>query len=226
MTYIALILPVLLGYLLVKLVSPSTKILQLFLSFSGAYLLSMTVLHMIPEIFIGGDHEIGLFILLGIAIQTGLEHLSKGAEHGHLHSHDFQRNIPWLLLLSLGVHAFLEGMPLGIEQNRELLYAIIIHKLPIAFILATFLIRSALPTSAILLIMVLFAIMSPLGSWVALTWETIQSHSDEITAIVIGVFLHISNAILFESSENHKFNLHKFIAVLIGFGVALLSMWH
>ena len=48
----------------------------------------------------------------------------------------------------------------------------------------------------------------------------------QITAVVIGVFLHISNAILFESSENHKFNLQKFIAVLIGFGVALLSLGH
>ncbi len=187
MTYLALILPVLLGYLLVKLVPPSGKVLQLFLSFSGAYLLSMTVLHLIPEIFVDGDPEIGLYILLGIALQTGLEHLSKGAEHGHLHSHDFQKTIPWLLLLSLGVHAFIEGMPLGIEQNRQLLSAIIIHKLPIAFILATFLIRSSLSASSVIAIMVLFALMSPLGSWVALNWDAIQVHSDEITAVVTGV---------------------------------------
>ena len=226
MTYVALILPVLLGYLLVKITSPSAKALQLFLSFSGAYLLSMTVLHLIPEVFVDGNPEMGLFILLGIALQTGLEHLSKGAEHGHLHSHDFQKTIPWLLLLSLGIHAFLEGMPLGIEQNSQLLAAIIIHKLPIAFILATFLIRSSLPQTYVLLIMVVFALMSPLGSWVTLSWEAIQKHSNEITAVVIGVFLHISNAILFESSENHKFNLQKFIAVLIGFSVALLSLGH
>ena len=74
--------------------------------------------------------------------------------------------------------------------------------------------------------MVVFALMSPLGSWVTLSWEAIQKHSNEITAVVIGVFLHISNAILFESSENHKFNLQKFIAVLIGFSVALLSLGH
>ncbi len=226
MTYAALILPVLLGYLLVKLTPPSAKALQLFLSFSGAYLLSMTVLHLIPEVFIDGDPKMGLFILLGIAVQTGLEHLSKGAEHGHLHSHDFERNIPWLLLMSLGVHAFLEGMPLGIGQNSQLLAAIIIHKLPIAFILATFLVRSSLSQSSVLIIMVVFALMSPLGSWVALTWDAIQEHSNEITAIVIGVFLHISNAILFESSENHKFNLQKFVVILIGFSVAFLSLGH
>lgn len=222
--YAALILPVLLGYLLVKWVPPASKTLQLFLSFSGAYLLSMTVLHLIPEVFIGGQAYIGLFILLGIALQTGLEYLSKGAEHGHLHSHDFQQNIPWLLLISLGLHAFLEGMPLGIEQNRQLLLAIMIHKLPIAVILASFLNRSALAPKSVILIMIMFALMSPLGSWVTVSWDWIQTYRDELTAVVIGVFLHISNAILFESSENHKFNLQKFVAILIGFGIAYLSL--
>ena len=224
MTFLALILPVILGFLLVKLVKPSGKILQLFLSFSGAYLLSITVLHMIPEVFIDGDPRIGFFILLGIAIQTGLEHLTRGAEHGHLHKHDFQNTVPWLLLIGLCVHAFIEGMPLGIDENHELLSAIIIHKLPIAFILATFLIRSSLSAGSVLLIMVLFALMSPLGSWVAVNFEEISTHSTEITAVVIGVFLHISNAILFESSEDHKFNLQKFLAIILGFAVALLSL--
>ena len=162
--------------------------------------------------------------LAEIALQTGLEYLSKGAEHGHLHSHDFQQRIPWLLLISLGVHAFLEGMPLGLEENRQLLLAIIIHKLPVAVILASFLNRSSLSANASLLIMILFSLMSPLGSWVTENWEGIQAYRQQITALVIGVFLHISNAILFESSENHKFNLQKFVAILIGFGIAYLSL--
>lgn len=224
MMYLALILPVILGYLMVVWVKPDSRVLQLFLSFSGAYLLSMTVLHLIPEVFLPGKPQIGLFILLGIALQTGLEYLSKGAEHGHLHRHDFEKRIPWLLLISLGVHAFVEGMPLGIEENRQLLYAIIIHKLPIAVILASFLSRSALSASTVLVIMILFALMSPLGSWVTLSWDGIQTYKEEVIAIVIGVFLHISNAILFESSENHKFNLQKFIAILIGFAIAYLSL--
>ena len=224
MMYLALILPVILGYLMVVWVKPASRVLQLFLSFSGAYLLSMTVLHLIPEVFLPGKPQIGLFILLGIALQTGLEYLSKGAEHGHLHRHDFEKRIPWLLLISLGVHAFVEGMPLGIEENRQLLYAIIIHKLPIAVILASFLSRSALSASTVLVIMILFALMSPLGSWVTLSWDGIQTYKEEVIAVVIGVFLHISNAILFESSENHKFNLQKFIAILIGFAIAYLSL--
>ena len=33
-----------------------------------------------------------------------------------------------------------------------------------------------------------------------------ELYSSEITAIIIGIFLHISTIILFESSENHNFN--------------------
>lgn len=224
MIYIVLIVPVIVGFALVQLLQPNSKHLQLFLSFSGAYLLSVTVLHLIPEVFTHQQPNIGLFILLGIVLQTGLEYLSKGAEHGHIHGHDFKNRIPWLLLGSLCLHAFLEGMPLGLGENQNLLYAIVIHKLPIAIILAVFLKNSSLSKRYVFLFLFLFAVMSPLGSWVSGNFSFFHSYEDQINALIIGVFLHISTAILFESSENHKFNLQKFIAILIGFGLAFLSV--
>ena len=224
MIYIVLIIPVIVGFTLVQLLKPNSKHLQLFLSFSGAYLLSVTVLHLIPEVFTHKQEHIGLFILLGIVLQTALEYLSKGAEHGHIHGHDFEKRIPWLLLGSLCLHAFLEGMPLGLDENQNLLYAIVIHKLPIAIILAVFLKNSSLSKRYVFLFLFLFAIMSPLGSWVTRNFSFIHHYEDQINALIIGVFLHISTAILFESSENHKFNLQKFIAILIGFSVAFLSL--
>jgi len=224
MIYFALIIPVIIGFGLVQLIKPNSKQLQLFLSFSGAYLLSITVLHLIPEVFETQKKNIGLFILLGIVLQTGLEYLSKGAEHGHIHSHDFEKNIPWLLLSSLCIHAFLEGMPLGIGENNNLLYAIVIHKLPIAIILAMFLKNSALSKPAVFLILFMFAVMSPAGSWVSANFDMIHTYEDQINAVIIGVFLHISTAILFESSENHSFNARKFIAILVGFALAFISV--
>jgi zinc and cadmium transporter len=224
MIYFFLIVPVIIGIGLVQLIKPQPRQLQLFLSFSGAYLLSVTVLHLIPEVFESQKKNIGLFILIGIVLQTGLEYLSKGAEHGHIHSHDFEKNVPWLLLSSLCMHAFLEGMPLGIAENSNLLYAIVIHKLPIAIILAMFLKNSSLSKGFVFLFLFLFAIMSPLGSWVASNFPMIHTYENQIMAVIIGVFLHISTAILFESSENHRFNLRKFIAILMGFGVAFISL--
>lgn len=224
MIYLALILPVIAGFVLVQLIKPNSKHLQLFLSFSGAYLLSVTVLHLIPEVYTDQQKNIGLFILLGIVLQTGLEYISKGAEHGHIHVHDLDNKIPWLLLGSLCLHAFLEGMPLGLGENENLLYAIIIHKVPIAIILAVFLKKSSLSKGYVFLFLFLFAIMSPLGSWLTSNFSFIHLYEDQINALIIGVFLHISTAILFESSENHKFNLQKFVAILIGFAIAFLSL--
>ena len=208
MIYLALILPVIAGFVLVQLIKPNSKHLQLFLSFSGAYLLSVTVLHLIPEVFSTQQEHIGLFILLGIVLQTGLEYLSKGAEHGHIHGHDFEKKIPWLLLGSLCLHAFLEGMPLGVAENRSLLYAIVIHKLPIAIILAGFLKNSSLSKAYVFIFLFLFAIMSPLGSWVSGNYSFIHQYSNQINALIIGVFLHISTAILFAFSSNFKLCLY------------------
>ena len=115
-------------------------------------------------------------------------------------------------------------MPLGVAENRSLLYAIVIHKLPIAIILAGFLKNSSLSKGYVFIFLFLFAIMSPLGSWVSGNYSFIHQYSNHINALIIGVFLHISTAILFESSENHKFNLQKFIVILIGFAIAFLSL--
>jgi len=224
MIYLALIIPVIAGFSLVQLLKPNKKQLQLFLSFSGAYLLSVTVLHLIPDVFSEQQPNIGLFILLGIVLQTGLEYLSKGAEHGHIHLHDFEQRTPWLLLGSLCLHAFLEGMPLGLGEDQNLLMAIVIHKLPISIILAIFLKNSSLSRFYVFIFLFLFGAMSPLGTWVSENFSDIHSYENQINALIIGVFLHISTAILFETSENHKFNLQKFISILIGFSIAFLSL--
>jgi len=224
MSYIILIGAVIMGFAIVFVLNPKTKQIQFLLSFSGAYLLSVTVLHLLPEVFESEYENIGLFILLGVVFQTILEHLSKGAEHGHIHAHDFDQNVPWLLLISLSIHAFFEGLPLGLQGNQNLLWAIVIHKIPIAIILAVFLKKSSLPKAYVILFLFLFAIMSPLGNFISNENTFIKQFETQINALIIGVFLHISTAILFESSENHQFNMKKFIAILIGFGVAFLSL--
>jgi len=66
--------------------------------------------------------------------------------------------------------------------------------------------------------------MSPLGVLVANKITFITEYQTEITALIIGVFLHISTIILFESSENHKFNIQKFTAILLGILVTIFTL--
>ena len=44
-----------------------------------------------------------------------------------------------------------------------------------------------------------------------------------ILAIVVGIFLHLSTTIIFETSENHKVNLIKLLSILSGFALAFFS---
>src|SRR5688572_1993621 len=89
--------------------------LKLFLAFSGAFLFSVTVLSLIPEIYEQGGHYTGVFVLLGFFFQIILEQFSKGIEHGHLHVNEkaAHKRIPYEVFIGLGLHSFLEGMPLG-----------------------------------------------------------------------------------------------------------------
>lgn len=222
MTYLALILSVLVGILIVFGLKPSKKTTQLLLSFSGAYLLSITILHLLPEVYQVKGLNVGLFILFGLLLQLILDFFSKGAEHGHIHTQQNQI-FPWALFISLSVHAFMEGVPLGHnQQHNHLLWAIVIHKIPIAIILGTFLVNSNFSKKTAVIFLLIFAFISPLGSLAGESVQFLTTYRTEITAIIIGIFLHISTIILFESSKDHKFNLLKFIAILFGMVVAYL----
>jgi len=225
MSFVALILSVFIGVFVVSSIKPSTKVIQLFLSFSGAYLLSITVLHLLPEVFESHQKNVGIYILIGILIQTILEYFSNGAEHGHIHGHNHSQlsKVPWLLFISLCIHAFLEGIPLNLAEDNLLLWAIVIHKIPVTIVLFVFLMQSALSKKLIYSFILLFALMSPLGLLFSSNISYFENYHTEITGIIIGVFLHIATAILFESSQNHQFNIRKFIAVLLGFVVAFLG---
>ncbi len=223
MTYIALIVSVLIGVVIVFGFKPSNKTAQLLLAFSGAYLLSITILHLFPEVYSSDISNVGLFILLGLLLQLVLDFFSKGAEHGHIHIRP-NMVFPWALFISLSIHAFMEGIPLAHNHNHEyLLWAIVIHKVPIAIILGTFFVNSKTSKLKAVLFLILFSVMSPFGSLAGENIEFLVTYKTEITAIIIGVFLHISTIILFETSKDHKFNLVKFIAILIGMLVAYLA---
>jgi zinc transporter ZupT len=156
--------------------------------------------------------------MLGILFQIVLEFFSKGAEHGHVHGHDKLQKMPWLLFISLCIHAFLEGFPVG--HQHKLALGIAIHHFPIAIILTTFFINAELNKKALFLFMVFFAIMTPLGTLASEILPLINNYYTEITAVVIGLLFHISSTIIFESSEGHKFNIAKISMIVLGIAIA------
>lgn len=220
MNLLVLFFSVVFGIGIVYVLKPKQRFTQVLLSFSGAYLLAITITHLLPEVFNSGKPKIGVFIILGLLIQLIMDYFSKGAEHGHIHHHE--STFPVILFVSLFLHAFMEGIPFANNEHPELLWAIVVHKIPITIVLGSFLMYSKASFVKCILLLLLFAIMSPLGSIIGSNFQIIITYKTEITAIIIGIFLHISTIIIFESTENHKFNIAKFIAIIVGFGVALL----
>ena len=204
--------------------------LKLVLSFSGAYLFAITVLHLMPDVYSSGNPQIGLFILGGFLLQILMEQFSEGIEHGHIHKHHHEHSVfPLGIMISLCLHAFLEGMPLAKGEHRELVYGIALHHIPAAFALGSVLLQNNSSKNKIILLMSVFALMSPLGYVLSFfigkgsIGGNITAYFDNIMGVVIGIFLHISTTILFESSVDHKFNLKKFIAVMLGVSIALIG---
>ena len=232
MIYLLPLLSVILGYCVALILKPTNKkSLKLLLAFSGSFLLSLTVMHLLPEVYEGSMHghdghshghdhshnnPIGIFIMAGIVFQIILEYFSKGAEHGHVHvhGHELLHKMPWLLFFSLCIHALLEGMP--VSHHHDMAWGIAIHHFPIAIILTAFFVNSGLNKVAIMLFMFAFAAMTPLGTLLSEQLHFISHYYTEISAVVVGILFHISSTIIIESSEGHKFNLAKLLIIVLG----------
>jgi hypothetical protein len=215
-------------------------LLQIVLSFSGAYILGIAVLHLMPWAFGSGDSYAGLFVLLGFFVQLLLEQLSAGVEHGHIHApHQLSAGFVISVMFGLCVHAFVEGIPLSYygemhevqhgghsHSQNHLLYGIILHHIPAAFALVFLLIITKLKRNWIWLCLFLFAVMSPFGAWLAGMFTFPETIQVKIISFVIGSLLHISTVILFEmdSSSHHFISWQKLLAISAGLGIAILTI--
>lgn len=194
---------------------------KVLLSFSGAFLLALTLFDLLPEVY--GNlptKQMGVYIMCGILIQIVLEFFSKGAEHGHVHIHQHENHFPWLLFISLCIHSMMEGF--SINQHNDMVYGIVVHKIPIAMVLTTLLLHSKCSKLQVVLSLGVFALMTPLGTFVSNNAIIGPNTVNIIKAFVVGIFFHISTTILFESSEGHKFDMSKLIAIILGVGIAYM----
>jgi len=223
---------------------------KLVLVFAGSYLFAITVLHILPELFVESSNpaKMGLYILLGFFIQQILALMSTGVEHGHIHhpSHHHASGIGvWTIMIGLFMHAFLEGTLLGNEGvltghghdhaghdhhhhhhhgSNNLLFGILLHKGPEAFALVAVL-MSAMKKRWIFLLLTIFALASPLGMLLSnYLYESKVLGGETLNifyGLVAGGFLHISTTIFFESSPDHRFYLNKVLVSMLAFGLAI-----
>jgi zinc and cadmium transporter len=204
-------------------------------AFTGAYLLALTVLHLLPEMYQakgGGSPNdalrLGALLLAGFFAQIALDVISMGVEHGH--AHHLHGRMPFGVLTGLCMHALAEAMALGNagthydpSSRRLLLWSIVLHNYPVSIALLGMLLQSGMSRSLALGSLGIFAAMAPLG--LALSAHTgLAAYSREMMAFVIGIFMHISTTILFETGDTHRFNFVKLGAIVIGTALGVASV--
>jgi zinc and cadmium transporter len=211
------------------------------LAFSGAYLFSMTVIHILPELFSESLNPglAGIFVLVGFYFQVLLDYFSKGVEHGHIHhqghehSHGYTEAI--MLFVSLWIHSFLEGGLLvhphvhhAEADTRNILFGLSLHKIPEAIALISVLLFQIKNRGLVFGLLVLYSLSTPIGLFVSGFIAGGISNSSEIFtylfAIVAGNFLHISTTIFFEAEQpGHKFKGIKFLVTSLGALLAVIA---
>ena len=229
------------GLLMLKSSGFSAKRLNLFLVFAGAYLFSVTIIHLIPDLFLSDQDpfKLGLYILIGFFAQKIIENFTSGVEHGHVHHHG-NYSVTYLLI-ALSLHSFLEGSIVtdSIHSNHspESLYAhggspkillgIVMHKIPAAIALMALLLHKISNKVRAYSLLLIFALASPLG----LFTSEFLSHGDLLPAnyliiffaMVAGSFLQISTTIFIETDPSHKLNWQRFSISVFGAVCAVLA---
>jgi zinc and cadmium transporter len=209
--------------------------IKLLNSFTGAFLLTLTLLHLLPELYHFPPTQphpeslallLGVFMLVGFLIQLALDFISMGIEHGH--SHPLHGHAPYGVVAGLCVHAFVEAMALGNAQTyydppsrQMLLWSIVVHNYPVSIALLGMLLQWGQPRARALMVLGLFAVMAPLGMFLSSHVPVLAAHSRLLMAVVIGIFMHISTTILFESGDAHRIHLPKLAAIVIGIGLGV-----
>jgi zinc transporter ZupT len=240
LVFFALFLPIVFSGSSLFVFKTTDRALKLIIAFGGAFLLSLSFVELIPEIYSSPlSDKIGLFILLGFFIQILLDFLTKGVEHGHHEpetDHGHKNNInPITILIGICIHSFLEGMPMAAnnvnsELKNTLLTGIVIHNIPISLVLMGMFLHSGMKKTTAVILLIVFALAAPLGTMTsyfigAEFHQNLTNYFNIILAVVVGIFLHIATTILFETDEHHHFNFYKFIAIILGASIAILSLF-
>jgi zinc transporter ZupT len=202
------------------------------LTITGAYLLSLVLLHLLPHTITKYSEKAMIWVMCGFFIQFILQQLSHGVEHGHAHHHGHMAMNEFLIImLGLSVHALTEGIPLAEKQLGNNTYfsfliGIAIHKLPEAFALACIASHTFNTPFKRIAVIIGFSLLTPIAMLLFMQiGKTDEAVFSILFPLVTGAVLQIAASIIFETSgSNHRIKLLKAFLLLIGFGLGMISL--
>jgi zinc and cadmium transporter len=208
------------------------KLVNSVLIITGAYLLSLAVLHLLPHVAAQYQSQGLALVLLGFVLQFILQQFSHGVEHGHSHAHHSMPMKEFMVIgFGLSIHALTEGIPLiGAEVDKNtflsFLIGISIHKFPEAFALACLASHTFKTPIKRGLVILIFGALTPLAMlFFAQTGWITSAVFAILFPMVTGAVLQIATSIIAETtSNNHQLKFIKLVLLLTGFGLGLVSL--
>uniref|UniRef100_H2XY86 Uncharacterized protein n=1 Tax=Ciona intestinalis TaxID=7719 RepID=H2XY86_CIOIN len=152
-------------------------------------------------------------------------------KHGEEHDHSGIRSL--LLVATLSIHSFLEGIAMGLQDTvgslLAIFFAVLFHKSLMALSMGTNLVQGGQPFKRILAAGLVFAFMSPGGISVGLIIKVAGGNGSGtllvnaiLQAIATGTFLYITFfEVLVREFEGHGNRFWKVVALLLGYGAIL-----
>jgi len=234
------LIPLSAGFLVLRFSKFSEQYFTDLLSFGGAFLFAITLLHLLPEVFSQSldVHQSGFWILLGFLVQVGFD-IFFGSEHN---TNKLLKISPISFLIAIFFHAFTEGGLLAFSQDTAhigeemhahhhhheggillLSFAILLHKIPTAMIVTSvFLVRYTKNGAFIGLLIMVSA--TPLGmflhEYLAENHIISTNFGQALSALVAGSFLHVASVLFFHSV--HEQTTQKIRqASFVGLGIAI-----
>lgn len=168
---------------------------RLFSTFSAALVASLIFVHILPDVYSSSNAKwFGVALLGGLILQLILEKITHGVGHDHDHSHaQNHKSILIGVMLGLGAHAMIEGMPILLDHNDEdtemvevhthehhghehisatdnqltlkFVSAVFTHKVPVTIMLSLFLLSVGVGRVRFFLLIGIFAAMTPIGAF-------------------------------------------------------------
>lgn len=208
------------------------KYTSVFISLAVGALLGGAFIHIIPESFenFGNPSSVGILIIIGILIFFILEKVLHWHHHGEDKEKKHIHPVGKLILLSDGVHNFVDGIiigasfllniPLGIATT----IAVILHEIPQEIGDFAVLLHSGYSKKKALLYNFISALMAVVGIlFVFIFGSIIDSFVNLILPIAAGGFIYIAIADLIPELHKNKNLNHTILQILIG-AIGVFSM--
>lgn len=201
--------------------------LHLFIAFGAGVFLGAIFLHLLPDALAEGPVDMASsMVLLGFVLILLVERIFFGSHKIHCgedcgHRHEV---VGIVALIGLSVHSLTAGFGLGVgmvepELGLVIFIAIIAHKATAAFSLSTIFQLAGFPVKKTLGLILLFAVMTPLGALISLPFiEKLRDVSLAIpTGVTAGTFLYVATIDLVpEAFHANKERISSFVWLVFG----------